>query len=46
MEAVSIERAVEAEGPPVLVIDTQYGRGDTGQLRTRVQAFLEQLRRR
>jgi benzoyl-CoA reductase/2-hydroxyglutaryl-CoA dehydratase subunit BcrC/BadD/HgdB len=46
MEAFSIERAFEAGERPLLAIDTDYGSGDTGQLRTRVQAFLEQLHRR
>ncbi len=46
MEAFSIERAVEEDARPLLAVDTDYGSGDTGQLRTRVQAFLEQLRRR
>jgi len=45
MEAVSIERGIEAGGRPVLAVDTEYGSGDVGQLQTRVEAFLEQIRR-
>jgi len=45
MEAVSIERAIEASGRPLLAVDTEYGSGDVGQLQTRVEAFLEQIRR-
>ena len=44
MEALSLERAVEADGRPVLAVDTEYGTGDVGQLQTRVEAFLEQIR--
>jgi benzoyl-CoA reductase/2-hydroxyglutaryl-CoA dehydratase subunit BcrC/BadD/HgdB len=44
MEAVSIERSVEAAGRPVLALDTEYGSGDVGQIQTRVEAFLEQIR--
>jgi benzoyl-CoA reductase/2-hydroxyglutaryl-CoA dehydratase subunit BcrC/BadD/HgdB len=36
---------VEAGGLPVLRIDTDYSQGDMAQLRTRVEAFVEQIRR-
>jgi benzoyl-CoA reductase/2-hydroxyglutaryl-CoA dehydratase subunit BcrC/BadD/HgdB len=45
MEAGPIAQAVKAEGLPVLAIDTDYGTGDAGQLQTRVEAFLERIRR-
>jgi benzoyl-CoA reductase/2-hydroxyglutaryl-CoA dehydratase subunit BcrC/BadD/HgdB len=45
MEAPLLERKVEAGGLPVLRIDTDYSQEDVGQLRTRVEAFVEQIRR-
>jgi benzoyl-CoA reductase/2-hydroxyglutaryl-CoA dehydratase subunit BcrC/BadD/HgdB len=43
MEAHLLERAVEKGGVPVLRIDTDYSQEDVGQLRTRVEAFIEQI---
>ncbi len=45
MEAGAVAAAVRAGGLPVLTIDTDYGDGDEEQIRTRVEAFIEQLRR-
>lgn len=45
MEAPLLERRVEENGLPVLRIDTDYSQEDVGQLRTRVEAFIEQIRR-
>ncbi len=45
MEAPLLERKVEGDGLPVLRIDTDYSQEDVGQLRTRVEAFVEQIRR-
>ncbi|HSN54188.1 MAG TPA: double-cubane-cluster-containing anaerobic reductase [Candidatus Sulfomarinibacteraceae bacterium] len=44
IEAPILERRVEAGGVPVLRIDTDYSTEDIEQLRTRVEAFVEQLR--
>jgi benzoyl-CoA reductase/2-hydroxyglutaryl-CoA dehydratase subunit BcrC/BadD/HgdB len=44
IEAPILERKVEAGGVPVLRIDTDYSTEDVEQLRTRVEAFVEQLR--
>jgi len=44
MEAPLLERAVEDGGLPVLRIDTDYSQEDVEQLRTRVEAFIEQIR--
>jgi len=33
-------------GIPLLKIETDYSQGDTGQLKTRIEAFLEMLRSR
>jgi benzoyl-CoA reductase/2-hydroxyglutaryl-CoA dehydratase subunit BcrC/BadD/HgdB len=45
MEAPLLERHVERSGLPALRIDTDYSQEDVGQLRTRVEAFVEQIRR-
>ena len=45
MEAPLVERRVEDGGLPVLRIDTDYSQEDVGQLQTRVEAFVEQIRR-
>ncbi len=45
MEAPRFEREVEGGGVPVLRLDTDYSQEDVGQLRTRVEAFVEQVRR-
>ncbi|HEY3317619.1 MAG TPA: double-cubane-cluster-containing anaerobic reductase [Coriobacteriia bacterium] len=43
IEAYSVEKAAQAAGIPVLRIDTDYSMEDLGQLKTRVEAFLEML---
>jgi benzoyl-CoA reductase/2-hydroxyglutaryl-CoA dehydratase subunit BcrC/BadD/HgdB len=43
IEAGPVERALEQQGLPTLRVDTDYGQEDVGQLRTRVEAFLERL---
>ncbi len=43
-EAVRVERVLEKEGIPILRIETDYSDEDVGQLRTRVDAFLEMIR--
>ncbi|MDO8568984.1 MAG: double-cubane-cluster-containing anaerobic reductase, partial [Dehalococcoidales bacterium] len=44
-EAVKVERRLRDEGIPLLRVETEYGDGDAGQLKTRVDAFLEMIRR-
>jgi len=44
-EAVKVESLLAKEGIPLLCIETDYSEGDAGQLRTRVEAFLEMIRR-
>ena len=44
MEAIPVEKALEEKGIPTLRIDTDYSMEDVGQLKTRVEAFLELLR--
>jgi len=42
-EAMGVEKALESEGIPILRIDTDYSMEDVGQLKTRVEAFVELL---
>jgi benzoyl-CoA reductase/2-hydroxyglutaryl-CoA dehydratase subunit BcrC/BadD/HgdB len=44
VEAKLIEKELAKKGVPLLRIDTDYGQGDIGQIRTRVGAFIERLR--
>lgn len=41
-----LRRRLEKQGVPVLELNVEYGMPGTGQIRTRVQAFLEMLERR
>lgn len=43
-EAVKVKKVLENEGIPLLCIETDYSDGDAGQLRTKVDAFLEMIR--
>ena len=43
IEAGPVEKALEADNIPTLRIDTDYSSEDTGQIRTRVEAFIERL---
>ncbi len=44
MESMPVEKALEEKNIPCLRIETDYGMEDAGQLKTRVEAFIEQLR--
>jgi benzoyl-CoA reductase/2-hydroxyglutaryl-CoA dehydratase subunit BcrC/BadD/HgdB len=44
MESFPVERALEEKNIPTLRIETDYGMEDVGQLKTRIEAFIEQLR--
>jgi benzoyl-CoA reductase/2-hydroxyglutaryl-CoA dehydratase subunit BcrC/BadD/HgdB len=44
IEAGPVEKALEQKGIPTLRIDTDYSPEDAGQIRTRVEAFLERLK--
>lgn len=46
MEQPSLRMVLQEAGVPVLELDVEYGAMGTGQIRTRVQAFLEMLERR
>jgi benzoyl-CoA reductase/2-hydroxyglutaryl-CoA dehydratase subunit BcrC/BadD/HgdB len=43
-EAIPVEKALEDKNIPVIRIDTDYSMEDVGQLKTRVEAFIEQIR--
>jgi benzoyl-CoA reductase/2-hydroxyglutaryl-CoA dehydratase subunit BcrC/BadD/HgdB len=43
MESIPVEKALEEENIPTLRIETDYSMEDVGQLKTRVEAFIEQL---
>jgi benzoyl-CoA reductase/2-hydroxyglutaryl-CoA dehydratase subunit BcrC/BadD/HgdB len=43
MEASVVENALEDANMPVLRIDTDYSQEDAGQIRTRVEAFVERI---
>lgn len=43
VEAIRVEAALKAAGVPSLKVVTDYSEEDAGQLRTRVEAFIEQL---
>jgi benzoyl-CoA reductase/2-hydroxyglutaryl-CoA dehydratase subunit BcrC/BadD/HgdB len=43
VEEGALKRRLKEEGIPLLCLETDYAPGDEGQLRTRVEAFLESL---
>lgn len=43
-EYAKVERALRAEGIPVIKIETDYSESDRGQLKTRIETFVEMLR--
>jgi len=43
MESMPVEKALEEKGIPCLRIETDYSMEDIGQLKTRIEAFIEQL---
>lgn len=46
MESGPVEAALEKSGIPTLRLETDYSQEDAGQLKTRIEAFLERLDRR
>ncbi|MEM2135258.1 MAG: 2-hydroxyacyl-CoA dehydratase family protein, partial [Candidatus Jordarchaeaceae archaeon] len=44
IEARKIEKALKQVNIPMLIVETDYSDEDTGQLTTRVEAFLEMLK--
>jgi benzoyl-CoA reductase/2-hydroxyglutaryl-CoA dehydratase subunit BcrC/BadD/HgdB len=43
IESIPVEKELEEAGIPCLRVETDYGMEDAGQLKTRVEAFVEQL---
>lgn len=41
VEGVKVDRAMKAQGIPMLKVETDYSMGDAPQIQTRVEAFLE-----
>jgi benzoyl-CoA reductase/2-hydroxyglutaryl-CoA dehydratase subunit BcrC/BadD/HgdB len=44
MESIPVAKALEENNIPCLRIETDYSMEDMGQLKTRVEAFVETLR--
>ena len=44
VEAIGIEKELEKAGIPAIRIETDYSQQDVGQLKTRVQAFIERIK--
>ena len=44
MESMPVEKVLEAKNIPTLRIDTDYSMEDMGQLKTRVEAFVELIK--
>lgn len=44
IEAIKIKEACEKEGIPFLAIESDYSPEDIGQMQTRIEAFLEQIK--
>ncbi len=44
MESIPVEKALEGKNIPCLRIETDYGMEDVGQVKTRVEAFIEQIK--
>ena len=44
MESFPVEKALEEKSIPTLRVETDYSMEDVGQLKTRIEAFIEQLR--
>jgi benzoyl-CoA reductase/2-hydroxyglutaryl-CoA dehydratase subunit BcrC/BadD/HgdB len=44
VEAIAIENELEKDGIPAIRIETDYSQEDVGQLKTRIQAFIERLK--
>jgi benzoyl-CoA reductase/2-hydroxyglutaryl-CoA dehydratase subunit BcrC/BadD/HgdB len=45
VEAYKVEKILQERGIPILKIETDYGMEDMGQLKTRIEAFLEMVKR-
>jgi benzoyl-CoA reductase/2-hydroxyglutaryl-CoA dehydratase subunit BcrC/BadD/HgdB len=46
MESSPLEKELEKSGMPVLRLETDYSQEDAGQLKTRIEAFVERLKKK
>ena len=46
MESGPVEKELEKSGIPTLRLETDYSQEDTGQLKTRIEAFVERLKKK
>jgi len=46
MESGPVEKELEKSGVPILRLETDYSQEDTGQLKTRIEAFVERLKKK
>ncbi|MCK9362587.1 MAG: 2-hydroxyacyl-CoA dehydratase family protein [Syntrophales bacterium] len=46
MESGPVEKELETSGVPTLRLETDYSQEDTGQLKTRLEAFVERLKKK
>jgi benzoyl-CoA reductase/2-hydroxyglutaryl-CoA dehydratase subunit BcrC/BadD/HgdB len=46
MESGPVEKELEKSGIPTLRLETDYSQEDAGQLKTRIEAFVERLKRK
>ncbi|MBU0529716.1 2-hydroxyacyl-CoA dehydratase family protein [bacterium] len=44
MESIPVEKVLEKNSIPILRVETDYSMEDVGQLKTRIEAFIEQLK--
>ncbi|MHC1589625.1 MAG: double-cubane-cluster-containing anaerobic reductase [Candidatus Hecatellaceae archaeon] len=44
VEFISVKRALKRENVPVYMIESEYGKMDIGQIKTRIEAFIELIR--
>jgi benzoyl-CoA reductase/2-hydroxyglutaryl-CoA dehydratase subunit BcrC/BadD/HgdB len=44
-ESIGVEKALQSKGIPAMRIDTDYSMEDVGQLKTRVEAFVEMIKK-
>jgi benzoyl-CoA reductase/2-hydroxyglutaryl-CoA dehydratase subunit BcrC/BadD/HgdB len=44
VEAYKVEKTLQQKGIPILKIESDYGMEDVGQLKTRIEAFLEMVK--
>lgn len=45
IESKTVEKELEKSNIPVLLIETDYSQEDTGQIKTRVEAFIERIKK-